>query len=44
LIAGLPILALIFGFAIFTLYPLSGQRLADLRDKLQALHAQKGIV
>jgi glycoside/pentoside/hexuronide:cation symporter, GPH family len=44
LIAGLPIGALALGFLMMLLYPLAGKRLAEMRERLAALHAKKGIV
>lgn len=44
LIAGLPIIALAFGFAIMFLYPLAGKRLEEMRSKLKELHEKKGVV
>lgn len=44
LVAGLPIIALAFGFAVFIFYPLSGRRLEELRTKLAEVHAKKGII
>lgn len=44
LIAGLPIIALAFGFAVFVFYPLSGKRLEEMRTKLAEVHAKKGII
>ncbi len=44
LIAGLPILALVFGFAAMWFYPLAGQKLEEMKAKLAELHARKGIV
>ena len=41
LIAGFPIIALIFGFAIMKLYPLSGKKLEELKIKLAEVHAMK---
>jgi GPH family glycoside/pentoside/hexuronide:cation symporter len=44
LIAGLPILALVIGFAIFFSYPLAGKNLKEMRTKLKELHRQKGLI
>ena len=41
LIAGLPIAALIIAFVIMKYYPLSGQRLAEMKRELEALHRLK---
>jgi GPH family glycoside/pentoside/hexuronide:cation symporter len=43
LIAGFPILAMALAFIIMFFYPLSGERLKQLRERLCSLHAKKGI-
>jgi len=43
LVAGLPIMALFLALAIISFYPLSGNNLEGLREKLAEIHAQKGI-
>ena len=43
LIAGLPIIALIFGFMAMWFYPLSGPRLKKMRAKILKMHIKKGI-
>jgi GPH family glycoside/pentoside/hexuronide:cation symporter len=43
LIAGLPIAALVLGFGMMLLYPLAGNKLAEMRAQSAALHAKKGI-
>ncbi|MGB9613428.1 MAG: MFS transporter, partial [Candidatus Margulisiibacteriota bacterium] len=43
LIAGLPIIAMIFGFAIMFWYPLSGVKLKELKRRLVEVHLRKGV-
>ena len=43
LIAGLPIIALFLALGIIWFFPLSGERLAELKNQLAGIHAQKGI-
>jgi GPH family glycoside/pentoside/hexuronide:cation symporter len=43
LIAGLPAIALLIGAVILIFYPLSGKKLAAMREKLAELHREKGV-
>ncbi|MBN3033503.1 MAG: MFS transporter [Candidatus Saganbacteria bacterium] len=43
LIAGLPAIALLLGFVIMIFYPLSGRRLAEVREQLREAHLKKGV-